>query len=434
MFTVQKLQRRFWLRIAAAATLALVMPATNPTIAQNQAPASLPTPAATPAAATIPVYSLADCIQIAYEKQPALHAARCSLVAKQAARDGLMQPRMLYLFAADINIRRQQSCKGVNASTAELMQAECDTAYAVTRTYFTAIYARLQYDVTTGVVTKLQLDRADLKRVVDAGEPEFNTSMLDRLDIAIGLAQMKQQEADEGMRRALAALREAMGIGLECSSFQLADLSLLDTGVKPERCDIINLALSRRGEMMQVLMAADAVRLEVDAQGRHLFRPLVGTFAAGGDIHATPVPPGIRNGDYRPGGVPPEMPVNLAGPRSARVNQAQAYSGRANAVVDKTRELVTLEAEDAFCKWTEASRKVSFTRDAAAKAQKYVKQREEDKANGAKIKPDELTADRILAAQASAALNESMFQQVLALANLERVTAGGFSAGYIAPK
>jgi outer membrane protein TolC len=260
--------------------------------------------------------------------------------------------------------------------------------------------------------------------------------MLDRLDIAVGLAQSKQQEADEGMRRALAALREAMGMGLECSSFQLADLSLLDTGVKPEKCDIINLALSRRGEMMQVLMAADAVRIEVDVQGRNWFRPLVSTFAAGGDIHATPVPPGIRNGDYRPGAVPPEMPVSLAGPRNARVEQAKAYSGRADAVVNKTRELVTLEAEDAFCKWEEATRKVNFTRDAAAKANKYVKQREEDKANGANIKPEELTADRILAAQAAAALNEAMYQQVLALANLERVTAGGFSAGFttVAPK
>jgi outer membrane protein TolC len=340
----------------------------------------------------------------------------------------------MYLFASDINVRREQSCKGINAAMAELMQAEYDTAYAVTRTYFTAIYARLQYDVATGVVTKFQLDRDDLKRLVDAGQPEYNTSMLDRLDIAIGLAQSKQQEGDEGVRRALAALREAMGMGLECSSFQLADLSLLDTGVKPEKCDIINLALSRRGELMQVLMAADVVRLEVDAQGRHLLRPLVNTFAAGADIHATQVPPGVRNGDYRPGAIGPEMPVLLAGPRSSRVEQAQAYCNRANAVVNKTRELIALEAEEGFYKWDEANRKVNFTRNATEKAKKYVRQLEEDKAAGAKIKPEEMTTNRILAAQAAAALNEAMFQQVLALANLERITAGGFSAGFTAPK
>jgi len=404
-----------------------------PSVAQIRPVETVPAAPAAPAA-TIPIYDLASCIQIAMERQPALAAARASLAAKQAARNGLAQPRLMYLFASDINLRREQSCKGVNAAQAELMQAEYDTAYAVTRTYFTAIYARLQYDVTTGVVTKLQLDRADLKRLVDAGDPMYNTSMLDRLDIAIGLAQSKQQEADEGVRRALAALREAMGMGLECSSFQLADLSLLDTGVKPEKCDIVNLALSRRGEMMQVLMAADVVRLEVDAQGRHLFRPLVNTFAAGGDIHSSPVPPGIRNGEYRPGAIGPEMPVLLAGPREARVEQAQAYSSRAVAVVNKTRELIALEAEEAFFKWEEANRKVAFTRNATEKSKKYVRQLEEDKAAGAKVTPEDLTANRILAAQAAAALNDAMFQQVIALANLERVTAGGFSAGFTAPK
>lgn len=430
--TILHLQRRHWFRLAGVTAMALATMSPSASFAQARVAEAVNPPAAP--AVTIPVYGVAECIQIAYERQPALAAARASLQAKQAARDGLSQPRLLYLFAPDINLRRQQSCKGVSAATAELMQAEHDTAYAVTRTYYTAIYARLQYDVAAGMVSKLQLDRADLKRLVDAADPNYTAPMLDRLDIAIGLAQAKQQEADEGMRRALAALREAMGMGLECSSFQLADLSLPDPYIKIEKCDIINLALSRRGEMMQVLMAADVVRLEIDAQGRHWLRPLVGTFASGADIHATQVPPGIRNGDYRPGAVGPEMPVNLAGPRSARVEQARAYSDRADAVVNKTRELVALEAEDAYYKWEESSRKVGFTRDASNKAKKYVRQLEEDKAAGAKISPEDLTTNRILAAQASVAFNEAMFYQVLALANLERITAGGFSAGFAAPK
>ena len=100
----------------------------------------------------------------------------------------------------------------------------------------------------------------DLKRSIDAGAKDYDSSMLDRLDIGINLAKARQLEADAGMNRALAALREAMGIGLECSSFQLADLSLPDPKVMPERCDIVNLALARRGELMQVLIAADIFR------------------------------------------------------------------------------------------------------------------------------------------------------------------------------
>ncbi|MBX7104009.1 MAG: hypothetical protein K1X57_08000 [Gemmataceae bacterium] len=394
------------------------------------APKTLP-PAAVSPAATIPVYTLADCVRIGLEKQPALAASRASLAAKQAARDGIARPSFSYLFVPDIHLRRQQSLKGVSAAEAELMQAGIDTTYAVTRTYYTAIYARLQYDVAADILKKLEFDRADLDRAIKNGVREFSEPMLDRLDIAINLAKAKQLEADEGMRKALAALREAMGVSQECFSFQLADLSLPEPAAQPERCTIINLALSRRGEMMQTLLLSDVVRLEIDAQGKWCFRQLVRTFASAADIHSAPVPPGIRNGDYRPGAIGPEMPANLAGPRSARIEQANAFSARADAVVAKTRELLTLEAEDGICKWEEASKKVAFTKLATSKATKYIKQLEEDKAAGAKIKPEELTTNRVLATQAAVALNEALFQQVLALANLERITAGGFNAGLV---
>lgn len=423
---------RKWARMAAVAThfglAGVCMAQTTP----NQpvaAPKSLPATTISPAA-TIPVYSLADCIRIGIEKQPALAASRASLAAKQAARDGISRPSFSYIFAPDIHLRRQQSLKGVSAAEAELLQAEVDTAYAVTRTYYTAIYARLQYDVAADILKKLEFDRADLDRAIKNGVREFSEPMLDRLDIAINLAKAKQLEADEGMRKALAALREAMGVSQECTSFQLADLSLPEPTVTPDRCTIINLALARRGEMMQTLLLSDVVRLEVDAQGKFFFKKFVRTFASAADIHSAPVPPGIRNGDYRPGAIGPEMPANLAGPRNARLEQANAYSARADAVVAKTRELLTLEAEDGFCKWEEASKKVAFTKLATSKATKYIKQLEEDKAAGAKIKPEELTTNRVLATQAAVALNEAMFQQVLAMANLERITAGGFQAGF----
>jgi outer membrane protein TolC len=421
-----------WVKLAGATAIAVQLNAGTSLLAQGNEPVTPPKVLASNATqpATIPVYTVADCIHVAFERQPALTAARHSVAAKQAASNGLNRFNINYLFAPDISYRRQQSCKGVSAAQAELMQAEIDTNYAVTRTYFTAIYARLQYDVTAEILTKLELDRADLKRSIDAGAKDYNSSMLDRLDIGINLAKARQLEADAGMNRALAALREAMGIGLECSSFQLADLSLPDPKINVDRCDIVNMALARRGELMQVLIAADIFHLEVDAQGRFCFRTLVRTFANAGDIHSQPVPPGIRNGDYRPGAIGFEMPVNLAGPRNSRVEQACQYSGRADAVVAKTKELIALEAEDGFAKWNEAVRKSGFTKDATDKAQRYIRQLEEDRAGGAKILPEDMTTSRILAATAAAAKNEAMYQQVLALANLERITAGGFSAGF----
>lgn len=423
-------------RLARTASAALMVTwFSSPATAQPGSAESLALPQTAAAAVQIPIYTVADCVNIALQRQPAITAARASLSARIAGRDGLNRIVFGGLLSRDLDIRREQACRGVSAAQAEVVQTEYETTYAVIRTYYTAIYARQQYDVAADILSKLELDRADLDRLVKSADVprDFNSSMLDRLDIAINLARSRQIEAEQGVKRALAALREAMSMGLECSSFQLAELTLPEPQVAVDKCQIVNAALSRRGEMMKVLVAADVIRLEVDAQGRHCFRPLVRTFASASDIHAMPIPPGEHNGTYRPGAIGIEMPTNLAGPKSARVEQAQAYSGRADAVVQKTRELIALEAEDAFARWEESSRKIAATREATAKAKLYVKNLEE--ANKvARIKPEEMTTNRVLAAQASVALNEALFQQILALANLERVTAGGFSAGFSAPR
>jgi outer membrane protein TolC len=427
--------RQRWSRFARASSTAVLLTWLPPTATAQPGPAeplALPQQPAAVQAVQIPVYTVGDCIAIAHQRQPAIAAARASLTAKVAARDGISQPRLSFALARDIDQRRQQAARGVQAAAAEVTQTEWETTYAVTRTYFTAIYARLQYDAAAEILTKLTLDRADLQRILDSPDAprEYNAAMLDRLDIAINLARARQLEGEQGVKRALAALREAMGMGLDCSSFQLADLTLPEPAVVPDKCEVINLALARRGEMMQALVFAGVTKLEVDAQGRHWFRPIVRTFASASDIHSQPVPAGEANGVYRPGAVGPEMPSNLAGPKRARVEQAEAYSNRADAVVAKTRELIALEAEDAFLRWEEANRKIGFTREATTKARRYIDLLERDIKAGARIKPEEMTTNRVLATQASVAFNEALYQQILALANLERVTGGGFLAGF----
>ena len=52
-----------------------------------------------------------------------------------------------------------------------------------------------------------------------------------------------------------------------------------------------------------------------------------------------------------------------------------------------------------------------------------------DANKGAKIKQDEILMTDVVAGQATAAYHEAVFQQVLALAGLERITAGGFNSG-----
>src|SRR5262249_32272558 len=60
------------------------------------------------------------------------------------------------------------------------------------------------------------------------------------------------------------------------------------------------------------------------------------------------------------------MPNTLVGSRSDRMQHAQSLNGRAAAVADKARNLIVLEAEDAFRRWEEAAAKLAHTRKAIA--------------------------------------------------------------------
>src|SRR5262249_37328026 len=122
-------------------------------------------------------------------------------------------------------------------------------------------------------------------------------------------------------------------------------------------------ALARRGDLVQVNTLAEVTGLEVDAQGTS-HRPQKNTFATGADIHAQQIPQAFHDGDYRPGGEPPEMPGTLVGSRSERMQHARPLKDGGAAVADKPRTLIVLEAEDAFRRWEEAARKVVHTRKA----------------------------------------------------------------------
>src|SRR5262249_53572769 len=152
---------------------------------------------------------------------------------------------------------------------------------------------------------------------------------------------------------------------------------------------------------------------EIDAQGKsHM--PTVRTFAAVADVHARPIPQGVQNTEYRPGAVGLDMPGTLAGHRADRVERARDLSARAGAVVDKTRNLIALEAEDAYFKWLEAARKVGQTRDGADAGARLAKHGREDFRGGQKVRIEDLLTNEVLAGQVQAAYNEARYQYALA--------------------
>jgi outer membrane protein TolC len=374
--------------------------------------------------------TLADCLRIAIDQQPALLAQRASLAAAQEGYRGVQALWIPTLLARDLPIRRKQSCLGVTIAYAGLCQAEWETVYAVTRTYFGVVYARQQLRVSDDLVNSFRFYQERVRDLVNKGESpkDWTTSTVDKITIYLQLADVHKSEALRGIDRATAALREAMGVGPE-TLVEVAEQTLPVPSVTAQRDEIVALALNRRGELVQVTTAARVADLEITAQGKS-FRPTAPTFASGADIHARPVPQGHSNREYRPGATGLEMPPNLAGTRSSRIEHARDLSDRATAVVDKTRNLIALEAEDMFYKWEEASRKVPQSDVALQAGNRLAKNTREDFRAAQRVKIEDILTNEALAAQAAATHNEALYQLVVALADLQRVTAGGFDAGF----
>jgi outer membrane protein TolC len=405
--------------------LAVVLAVTRPGRAQDPPPGP-PVPLAGPPAVTL---DLQQCIRLALERQPRVNAQRASQAAAQAGHQGLESIRVPPLLVPELPIRRKQSALGLTAAAAAVDQAEHESTYAVTRTYFAVLYARAQQEVARSVVQRLTAVQETAARQLKGGARNVAAADVNRATAYLHLAKAKQIQATQGVQRALAALREA--VALEPGTcLDIPPGRLPEPEVKLCLADVVNWALARRGELIRATVFADVACLEVEAQATKP-HPKMETFAAGTDIHAQPVPAGVHNDEYRPGGVAPEMPTLLVGPRADRVQRARALHGRARAMVEATRNLITLEAEDAFFRWQEASGQVPEARVAAENGDALANGLDRDFRAGLNVPVADVINARVLAAQAHSQFNEYLYHEVLALADLERITAGGFCPGLV---
>jgi outer membrane protein TolC len=404
-------------RLALAAWLAML-----PTVCVASPPAQAPL------GRPVVVLGLPQCLALARERQPVLAARRASLASAEDAARALHALKVPAFLVPELPIRRDQASLGVTAAAAALAQAERDADYAVLRTYLTVLYARDQEEVARRVVARLTAVRDAAGVMAKAGEGDVTTDDVQRAAIYVDVADAKRVEASVGVDRAMAALREALGIGGE--PFAIPRAPLPQPTTRPCREQVIALALERRGEIIQAGVVADITNLEVDAQAVGS-GPRMETFARGADLHSTPLPADSRGTQYQPGALAPEMPDLLVGTKAERVLRARSLGARALAVVDKTRGLIVLEAEDAYLRWEEAAQKIERTRRAVQSAQKLAEALDEYLRTGQKVRVDEVTTAHILAAQVQSNYLEALHQQLLALADLERITAGGFCSGIV---
>ncbi len=397
--------------------------------------------------------SLEKCLELGFEHQPALAAARASLDGAYSGQRGLAGlPRFARFKAKDLPIRNQQSALGVTIADAALIQAQHDTRYAITRNFFTVQYIRAQQKVVGDVLKSLDDGYNKAKKIVDSGDPETKLTTLDlkAIKIQVGVVKAKKAQADNGMLKALAALREAMGVRHDYPlDIAVVDLPRAvyttkqvekgkDAKGKPteqvvtqyhavykfNKDELIASALANRGEMAQASAATQVADLEISAQGK--IRGYQGrTFASGGDIHVQPIPQGIFNNEYRPGAIGLEMPAQLTGRKGDRMQRASDLSRRAGAVLDKTTNLISLDVEAQYLKWQEAVEEIQALQEVYQIAQGLP-------AEVMKIvQGKDLTGPAIIQANLTAVmvrtqLNEELHIHALALAGLERATAGSF--------
>ena len=371
--------------------------------------------------------SLAECLQLAAERQPRIKAQRASLAAAQQGYCALQNLQIPEFLVPDLPVRRRQAALGVTAAAAGLDQAEREAVYAVTRTYFSVLYAREQERVGRSIVERLTATRDAAQRSLNAGARDVSATDVSRASVYVRLAETRRIQASQGVKRALYGLKEAIGLGHE-TKLDVPGDRLPQVEVQPSLDDVVAQALARRGELVRAGVFVDVTCLEVEAQEANSLHKRVETFAAGSDMHAVRVPQGDQDTEYRPGDIPPEMPTLLVGSRSDRARRAESFNIRAQAVAETTTNLITLEALTAFLRWQEASSQIREAREAADTGDKMADDISKDFTAGLKVKIDDVINGRVLASQTRSQYNEYLYRQILALADLERITAGAFSA------
>ena len=316
------------------------------------------------------------------------------------------------------------------ATSAEYQKLHNEVVQDVTRLFYTAVYAMQQQQLAENVVVQLEflIDVADalLKSKTDVKDLEgFNTLKLRMMQNGLLEAKKLQATALVGEKKALAGLREVMGVDERTFPFRVKDAALpvMKQNVPLAKERVVELALERRPELVLAAAGVDAFRLEVYAQGRVPFKRVVPTLASGADIHAKEIPAPSRGTEYRPGAIIPEMPTQLVGSKYDRVCRAMAFAQRAEAVYEKARNLVVAEAEGTYYDFDLAAKKLAL-----AKQQFDLSKDIQELARAAQAttkQKDQLLQAEVIAAKAQSDYLTAVHEYLLALAALERVTAGG---------
>lgn len=376
--------------------------------------------------------TLTESITLASQRQPAILAAQYSLAASQRGYLALTNlRRAAEWLSADLPYRKRQAIKGIEAATAEVRKAMQESVYDTSRMYFEYVRATQQEQTAADIIEQMEIYYRVAENLLNEGvvDPsmKLNRFTLYALESAINEVRVLREKAGYGRRLAIAALAEALGQDASDPVYPIAT-KLPVMGGRVTEDQVVAFALDTRPELVQAAVLVDVSRLEVCAQNSLGHRHSVQTFAAGSDLHARVLPAPIRNGDYRPGAVPPEMPGLLVGKREDRVARATDYSQRMDEVYRKAANLVRLDAIKAFLSWKATVERMEQAEKEFERGKKMVD--ESRTAAATKQDPQLLVQNEALAFKAQAAYVESVYEHLMALLALERATSGQVRPGF----
>jgi outer membrane protein TolC len=424
-----RVPRLFTIRAATGIALSLLVLSAGVLTARAEENAAAPAPAS--ASPSVKILTLDEAIHYALQRQPNVLAARATLNSAVVGREAA-NSQMSALMGPIITVRRKQADLGVAAAQAAVDEAELSTVHAVTRCYLTVIYAQDQLKVASDFADRMKRLRESTENSLKTGAKFVTASDLDKIDTYALVAQARKVEAEHGIARAKATLREAIGAPADCcldfatdtldNYYQGVQKYCNAQGAQLGCCCCVEAALNHRPELVGAKLFAQLAHLEIDAQNLTLHMNAK-TFAAIADIHSKGVAVTTINGSYHPGDLAQEMPVFLVGHRSQRVTQAAQLAHRARIVADKVHGLIALEAEDACIRLNQESGQVALYRQAVEKADKTVDNSSTAYRNQQTGVDGWLESEGI-AAQTKMQLNESLFRYASALASLQKATAG----------
>jgi hypothetical protein len=382
-------------------------------------------PAAADAAPAGNTLGLAECLAIAQERQPTIRGALHSQAASQRSYDAIMNlPKVAEWVSPDVPVRKEQARRGLTLAAAAVEQARQETTYDVIYLYYSFVYARQQELAATSIIDELEIYYKVMEEMVNQGVKASNVDRYSLYNLRNKINDVIQLrlKASIGKRRALEALKEAMGVEA-CFDFTPRDMQLPIMGGTVTQEQVIALTMANRHELVQAAAGTDAFRLEVAAQAKLRTFGQTNTLASGADLHGKAIPFPIRNGEYKPAPFPPEMPSHLVGRREDRVARACELSLKQDAGYDKVVGLIRLEAANAYLEWEQATARMNESKRRFEQARKVADEIKD--VAPVRQNPQMVVQYEAEAGRAQAEYVESVFEHLKALAKLERVTAGG---------